>query len=57
MLKDHFTNVIIKKKTKFVNSYRAVSMKNKVIEMQLHSLYTLTKELLVKTYKVVSKGH
>ena len=57
MLKDHFTNVIIKKKIKFVNSYRAVSMKNKMTEMQLHSLYTLTKELLVKKYKVVSKGH
>ena len=57
MLKYHFTNVIIKKKKKFVSNYRAVSMKNKMIEMQLHSLYTLTKELLVTIYEIISKGY
>ena len=59
LLNNHFTNVIIQKviKTKFVSNYRAyVRMKNKMIKMQYHSLWALTKEWSVDSPWKIKHG-
>ena len=60
LLNDHFTNVKCQKvaKTKFFNNYRPyTTMKNKIIKMQLNSLYTLSKEFCGLVYEKLSRAH